>query len=320
MKAVLTRRYGPAETVQVSDIATPVPGPGDVLVRIRAATVSSADMRMRSGTFPRGFGLLARLAIGFKGPRKPVLGTDLAGEVMGLGEGVTTFAVGDPVIAFVGAKLGCHAEYRVVKATGPISAKPKALDWPAAAALCFGGSTALFFLRDKARVQPGESVLVIGASGAVGSAAVQLAKAFGATVTGVTSTPNLAFVTAQGADDVIDYRATDPATLGRRWDVVADTTGTMTVARARRLLTPTGRLCLIAADLPQMLAAPFVRGIRVLIGVAPDKAEDLRFLSDLAEKGQFRPPVSRAFPLEQAVAAHALVESGRKVGSVVLIP
>lgn len=325
MKAILARRYGPPASVALVDLPQPVPGPGQILVRIRAATVSSADMRLRSGKFPRGMGLIARLAIGLRGPRRAVLGTDLAGEVASLGPGVTAWTPGDAVVAFMGARLGGHAEYRVIDAAGPVCLKPAALDWAEAAALSFGGTTALFFLRDKAALKPGERLLVIGASGAVGSAAVQLARAWGATVTGVCSAGNAAFVTGQGATEVIDHARQDWARqdwarLGRSWDVILDTTGTVSAAHARASLAAGGRLCLVAADLPQMIGGTWARGIRVITGVAPERAGDLRLLAAMAEAGTFRPHVSARFPLDRAAEAHALVESGRKIGSIVLEP
>ena len=315
MKAVLVRRYGPPDSVAIVDLPQPVPGPGQVLVHIRAATVSAADMRLRAGLFPRGMGVLARLAMGWRGPRQPVLGTDLAGEVAALGPGVTEWRVGDAVIGFTGARMGCHAEYRVMAADALI-ARPDALSWEEAAALPFGFTTALFFLRDKAGLKAGEKVLVIGASGAVGSAAVQIARHLGAGVTGVCSGANAALVAGLGAE-VIDYGAADWARLGRRWDVILDTTG-VDPARARACLTPTGRLCLVAADLPQMLRAALMP--RVFIGVAPERVADLRLLAGWAAEGAVKPVASATFPLDQAARAHAIAESGRKVGNVVLRP
>ena len=319
MKAILVNRYGPPESIVLADLPRPVPGKGQVLVRIRAATVSAGDMRLRSGQFPRGMALPARLALGITGPRRPVLGTDLAGEVVALGPGAQGVAVGDRILAFVGVKMGGHAEYRAVPLSAPWCPIPDGMDWATAAAVPFGGTTALYFLRDRASVQPSDRVLVVGASGAVGSAAVQLARHWGAHVTAVTSTANLALVHDLGAAEAIDYRTTDWASLGRRWDVILDTTGTVDANRARPCLPPGGRLALVAADLPQMLGGLFARGIRVLTGVASERAEDLRLLVGLAEEGAFRPLIDRTFPLDQAAAAHAHVATGRKRGNVVLV-
>jgi len=317
MKAVLVRRYGPPESIVLADLPDPVPGPRDILVRIHAATVSSADMRMRAGRFPRGMGLLARLAIGFTGPRKPVLGTDLAGQVVAVGALVTAWVPGDAVVAFMGAGLGGHAQLRVLGPGVAICRKPASLDWAEAAAISFGGATALYFLRDRAAVKAGERVLVVGASGAVGSAAVQLAVGWGAVVTGVCSAAKAGFVAGMGAE-VIDYGRSDWARAGRQWDVIVDTTGTVDAGRARASLVPGGRLCLVAADLPQMLGGVFARGMRVQTGVAPERSGDLATLAALAEAGRFSPHVGARFALDQAAAAHALVDTGRKTGNVVL--
>ena len=318
MKAIIAPHYGAPDSVRLIDLPKPQPQKDEVLVRIRAATVSAGDMRVRSGTFPRGFGLLARLALGVKGPRQPVLGTDLSGEVEAIGEGVTRFAPGDAVIAFVGAKFGCHAKYRCVPVAAPICRKPDAMSWEQATALPFGGTTALYFLRERANVAHGERILIVGASGAVGSAAVQLARHMGGVVTAVTSTPNIARVAALGADDVIDYRSTDWAGLGLRWDVILDTTGSVDLARARPCLRDGGRLALVAASLPQMIGGVFARGVKVLTGTAPERTNDLQLLADLAAKGILTPVVSATFPLIEAARAHAIAESGRKVGNVVL--
>ncbi len=318
MQAIAAHRYGQPADLRLVDVSKPRPKDGEVLVRIRAATVSAADRRLRSGDFPRGFGLLARLALGFTGPRRPILGTDLAGEVEAVGRDVTTFAPGDAVIAFVGASFGCHAEYRAVPATAAICLKPQNLTWEMAAALPFGATTALYFLRDLARLSKNERMLIIGAAGAVGSAAVQLARHFGAKVTAVTSTPNVDLVRSLGAGDVIDYRLSDWASQGRQWDVILDTTGTVDLAFARRSLPAGGRLALVAADLPQMIGGAFAHGVKVVTGVAPEKPGDLQMLAALAAAGTLTPVVSATFPLAQAAQAHAIADSGRKVGNVVL--
>ncbi len=318
MKAIAITRYGPPESLRLIDLPRPEPKAGEVLIRIHAATVSAADMRLRSGVFPRGFGFLARLALGYGGPRKPILGTDLAGTIESVGADGSTFATGDAVIAFVGAQFGCHAEYVTVKANAAICMKPENLTWEQAAALPFGATTALYFLRDKAKITSGERVLIVGASGAVGSAAVQFAKHMGARVTAVTSTPNLALVQSLGADEVIDYRVSNWSKLNRQWDLILDTTGTVDATRARPCLPTGGRLALVAADLPQMLGSLFTRDIKVLTGTAPEKPEDLHMLAALAAKGVLNPVVSAIFPLEEAAKAHAIVDSGRKVGNVVL--
>lgn len=321
MKAAVYRRYGPPDVVQVEDLPTPVPGDREVLIRVHASTVSSGDWRVRSLKVPRGFGLLARPVFGLFEPRRPVLGTELSGVIEAVGSAVQRFKVGDEVFAFPGFDLGGHAEYRTMPEDGRVVHRPEGLRHEEAAALSFGGTTALHFLRDLGKVQPGEEVLIVGASGAVGSAAVQIARHFGAKVTGVTSTANVELVQALGADRVIDYTTTDFLSGARRYDAVFDTVGSTTIAAARDTLKPTGRLLLCAADLPQMLEAGWVSlrgGRKVLTGNTPERVEDLRWLAELAAAGRYRPLIDRSFPLERIAEAHAYVETGRKRGSVVI--
>jgi NADPH:quinone reductase-like Zn-dependent oxidoreductase len=202
-----------------------------------------------------GFGLLARPVFGFFGPRQPILGSELAGEIDGIGEGVTKFKIGDHVVAFPGIGMGCHAQYRTVPQDGRIVLKPAALSFAEAAAMPFGGTTALHFLRDLAGIRTGEKALIVGASGAVGSAAVQLAKYFGANVTGVCSTANLDLVRSIGADRVIDHTKEDFTGNGETYDIILDAVGRASFATCGRLLKENGRLLLVVASLPQVLAS-----------------------------------------------------------------
>ncbi|MFN7130755.1 MAG: NAD(P)-dependent alcohol dehydrogenase [Myxococcales bacterium] len=319
MKAAVYRRYGPPEVVRIEELPTPSPGPLEVLVRVRATTVSAADWRARSLMMPPGFGPFARPVFGFLGPRKKVLGTELAGVVEAVGSGVTRFKPGDAVFAFPGFDLGAHAEYRVMKEDGRIAPKPPSLSFEEAAALCFGGTTALHFLRTLGKVQPGEEVLIIGASGAVGSAAVQLAKHLGARVTGVTSTRNLALVAELGASRVIDYTKARFTELGEKYDVIFDTVGATSFEESEAVLKDGGRLLLAAATLVQILRSGAKKnGKRVITGTTPETREQLVELAQLVEAGKFRPVIDRTFPLERIAEAHALVDSGHKRGSVVV--
>lgn len=199
MRAAMCRAYGPPDVVRIEEVERPEPKSGQVLIRIRATTVSSGDWRVRSQTVPRGFGLMMRAVFGFTRPRNPVLGCELAGEIAAVGKDVTGFKPGDAVIGYPSFPNGCHAEYRTMQATDRIVRKPDCLSFEEAAALCFGGATALDFLRDRAALKAGEHLLVIGASGALGSAAVQLAKNFGALVTGICSAANTGLVRSLGA-------------------------------------------------------------------------------------------------------------------------
>ncbi len=321
MKAMTYRKYGGPEVVTKSAVPTPSVKPNDVLIRILATTVTTGDWRARSLNMPRGFGLFARPVFGLVGPRQPILGTELAGVVDSVGPEVTRFLPGDEVIAFAGGRFGCHAEYRAIAEEGMIALKPANLSFEEAASLSFGAMNALPFLRDKARIRRGDHVLVVGASGAVGTAAVQIAKHFGAVVTGVTSTGNAALVQSIGADRVIDYTKVDFATTGETWDIIFDTTGTVPFKRCEMSLKPGGRLVAVQGSLGLWLGFGWPSrkgGKRVITGVAAPTPDDLRAIADLAAKGELKPVIDRVYSLEDAAVAHAYVDTGRKRGSVVL--
>lgn len=321
MRAAVYRRYGAPEVVSVGDVLTPVPGPTDLLIRVRATTVSSADWRIRSLSVPLGFGLLSRLVFGIRAPRQPILGTELAGDVVAVGAAVTNFAVGDAVIALVGSKLGAHAEYCCIAADGVVVPKPEHLAYESAAALAFGGTTALDFFR-RSELRSGQRVLINGASGTVGSAMLQVAVAAGAEVTAVCSGANASLMQDLGAARVVDYTITDFATEGIRYDLIADTVGNAPYTRVRHALTPGGKLLAVLATLPEMLGAPWVRLTshhRVVAGPVAEEVEDLRTIVTMAAAGRFTPLIDCYLPLDDIVAAHARVESGRKRGSVVVM-
>jgi NADPH:quinone reductase-like Zn-dependent oxidoreductase len=263
---------------------------------------------------------LGRLALGWRRPRHPVLGTDLAGEVMAIGAGVMQRRVGDAVVAFVGAAMGAHAEFVRLREDAALP-MPDGLTFEQAAALPFGACTALHYLRRAARLQAGERVLILGASGAVGAAAVQIARHDGAHVTAVCSAANAALVSELGANDVIDYAHEDFTRGAGRWDVVMDCVGATDYARTARVLRPGGRLLRVVCSLGGLFAALWQgrsRGHRVIAGVSPGRVEDLRVALDLARAGALRPVIDATFPLAQVAEAHARVDSGRKRGSVML--
>jgi NADPH:quinone reductase-like Zn-dependent oxidoreductase len=322
MKAMVYHRYGPPSVVALAEVAKPAPRHNEVLVRIRATTVTTGDWRARSLDLPPGFGPLGRLVFGVFGPRQPILGTEMAGVIEAIGRSVTRFAVGDEVFAHTGASYGCHAEYRAVAENGLIALKPRNLSFEEAASLSFGGTTALDRLKTKGGVKPGESVLIVGASGGVGTAAVQVAKHLGAEVTAVCSAVNADLVRSIGADRVIDYRSEDFATTGERWDVILDTTGTVPLSRCEHALNPGGRLVIVLnASLAQALGwerPAKGSGKSVIAGVVDVRIEDMQYLARLAETGEYRAVIDRSYPLELAAEAHAYVDTGRKRGSVVL--
>lgn len=320
MKAIVYESYGPPEVLQLKDVPKPAPKDHEVLIKNHATTVTSADWRVRSLTLPTGFGLIGRLALGILRPRQPVLGTELAGVVEAIGKNVSKFKVGDSVFAFAGAAMGCYAEYKCMPEIGAVALKPTNLTYDEAAALSFGGTTALDFFR-RGKLQRGERVLINGASGSVGSAAVQLAKHFGADVTAVCSSANADWVRALGASHVIDYSNEDFTRNGQRYDVIVDTVGTAPFSRSKGSLSDRGRLLLVLAGLPDMLPIPWVSmtsSKKIIAGPASERVEDLLFLAKLAEAGEFKPLIDRRYAFERIVDAHRYVDTGRKKGSVII--
>lgn len=320
MKAAIYRRYGPPEVIRIEDVEKPTPKPNEVLVKVRATTVSTGDWRARSLSMPPGFGPFAPLVFGVVGPRQPILGTELSGEVDAVGANVSRFKVGDAVFAFPSFAMGAHAEYLALPQNGMIALKPPRLSFAEAAALSFGGVTALQFLRDRAKVRAGDKVLVIGASGSVGSAAVQLAKHFGAEVTGVCSTAKVELVRSIGADHVIDYTQEDFIRSGGSYDIICDTIGATSYARCEKALRPGGRLLLVASGLRQVLGAGEKPNWKAVVaGTGNATVEHLLTLKGLAEAGRFKPVIDCRLPFEQIVEAHRRVDTGRKSGSVVVL-
>lgn len=313
MKAALVERYGPPEVVQVREVPAPVAGSGRLLVRVHAAAVTSADSRIRAARFPRGFGPFARLAFGVRRPRRAVLGGVFSGVVEEVGPGVTGFAVGDAVCGMTGGRFGTHAELVAVRAAKVVP-KPAAVTHEDAAAVLFGGTTALHFLGD--RVRPGHRVLVNGASGAIGTSAVQLARLAGGRVSAVCSGANAELVRSLGAEEVVDHTTTSLPSLPATYDVVLDTVGNVDIATGRHLLAPGGVLLLAVADLAQTVRA---RG-DVVAGPSPEKPAYFTRLLELVAAGDLRVVVSRTVTLDEVVEAHRVVDSGRKVGNIVLTP
>ena len=320
MKAIVYERYGPPEVLELMEVAKPTPKHNEVLIKTHATTVTSADWRVRSLEVPLGFRLIVRLVFGISKPKQPILGSELAGVIESIGKDVAKFKVGDQVFAFSDASMGCHAEYKCMPQEGAVVLKPPSLSYDEAAALSFGGTTALDFLRI-GKLHSGEKVLVNGASGGVGTAAVQLAKYFGADVTGVCSTANMELVRSLGARHVIDYTKEDFTQNGETYDVIMDTVGNAPFSRSRDSLKAGGRLLMVLAGLPDMLRIPWVlvtSSKKVIAGPVAVRAEDLRFLAGLAEAGEFRPVIDRRYPFEQIAQAHSYVDTGRKKGNVII--
>lgn len=322
MHAAVNRRYGPPEVVHVEEIPRPEPGPGEVLIRVEATAVNAADWRMRSLDVPSGFGVIVRLMFGWSKPRNPVLGVDGAGVVVQVGTGRSDVAPGDRVVVSSDATRGAHAQFMCVPRKAALAVLPDKVSFDQAAALAFGGTTAMWFL-DKAGARAGQSLLVNGASGAVGLALVTLASARGMNVTGICSGVNTDVVRAAGADAVIDYRQTPFADITGRWDMVADLAGTAPWELARAKVAPGGRFLMIEA--PGLGAIAFAafrggEGRKVIAGTAIPTSQMLADLVQLVVEGVWTPVIDSTYPLAMASAAHARVDSRRKVGSVLLHP
>ncbi|MEL6275796.1 MAG: NAD(P)-dependent alcohol dehydrogenase [Bacteroidota bacterium] len=302
MRAVVYTQYGPPEVLRLVEIDRPVPKDDEILIKVYATTVTSGDVRLRASDFPPLFWLPARLIFGLFKPKKKILGHELAGVVEAIGKNVTKFKVGDEVFGTTTMlNTGSYAEYICLPQEwkhGVVELKPTNLSFAEAAALPIGGMTALFLLQ-KANITSGQQVLIYGASGSVGTYAVQLAKHFGASVTGVCSTSNVDMVRSLGADRVIDYKKEDYTSLNHQFDIVFDAVGKTTKAKAKQVLAPKGTFVSIS-----MLTS--------------EKAEDLLKLKELAEKGEIRPFIDKSYPLEEIVSTHQYVDSGRKRGNVII--
>lgn len=322
MQAITYTTYGGPDVLQISDVPTPKIKANEVLIKVHAASVSSGDWRARSLNLPKGFGLFGRLIFGIFGPRQPILGSELSGTIEAVGASVSKFKTGDEVFAFPNMSMGAHAQYCAMKEDGLIVHKPKKLNFAEAASLCFGGTTALGFLRDKCAIQPHEKVLIIGASGSTGSAAVQLAKHFGAEVTGICGPSNIELVKSLGADYVIDYAREDFTKNGKTYDIILNCNSEISFSDIEHSLKPRGRLALILGNFKQLVGlerASKKSGKKIISGVAQTKLVDLELLARLAESGKFIPVIDQTFAFESAQQAHARVDSGHKRGNVVLI-
>lgn len=300
MRAVVCTRYGPPEVLQLKDVPKPIPRAGEVCIKIFATAVTASDSIVRSFNVPPRLKLPMGAVLGFGKPRNPILGLVLAGEVESLGGKVSRFKPGNPVYAFTAFRFGAYAEYKCLPEKAILGLKPSNVTYEEAAAIPYGGMLALHFLK-KANIEGRRSVLVYGASGAIGTSAVQLAKYFGADVTGVCSTANLDLVKSLGADTVIDYTREDFTRNGSRYDLIFNAVGKRKARlHAEGSLTPGGRHITVDDGTPRL------------------HREELAFLTGLVEAGRLRPVIDRRYPLEQMVDAHRYVDQGHKKGNVVI--
>ena len=318
MKAIVQRAYGAPDVLELKEIAKPSPKDDEILIKIHATTVTSGDARLRAFNIPALFWLPARIVMGITKPKKTILGSEFAGKIEAVGNNVRRFKTGDEVFGL--NVYGCHAEFKCMPESAAVAPKPANMTFEQAAAVPFGALTALFFLR-KGRIQGGQKVLINGASGAVGIAAVQLARHFGAEVTGVCSTTNLELVKSMGADKVIDYTKADFTLAGEAYDIIFDTVGTTSFSRCKGALLKNGfYLAAVTgpAEIGQMLWTSMVGGKKVVGGVSAGKSEDLDFLRELIEAGKITTAIDRRYPLEQIAEAHRYVDKGHKKGNVVI--
>jgi NADPH:quinone reductase-like Zn-dependent oxidoreductase len=320
MKAIVCTGYGSTDFLQLREVETPTPKENEILVKVLASTVQAADWRIQSLTIPRGMKFLCRLFFGYSKPRQPILGTELSGVVTQIGKSVSRFQVGDPIVATTG-KFGAHAEFVTLAEDGVVFKKPDNLSFQKAAALAFGGTTALFFLRDRAQLKKGDQLLINGASGPVGVAAIQLAKNFGAIVTAVCSEEHFEFVKSLGADKTIDYRKEDFRKNNETYDVVMDIVGTLRFSTTKNSLRPNGRLLLVTADLSEMLLTPWhnlTHSQQVMAGVTKEDPNLLGTLLELVNEGRFQSIIDQEFSFAKTPEAFAYVGRRHKKGNVVI--
>lgn len=329
MKAVTFTEYGPPDVLKLTEVATPVPKANEILIKIHATTVNTGDIWTRNFkaispsqfSMPLPMWFAARLIFGVNKPKINILGAELAGEVAAVGDKVRRFKKGDPVFGYRGPAFGANAEYLAMPETGLVTHKPVNMTFAEAATVPYGAMTALNLLR-KVDLQPRQKILINGASGGIGSYAVQLAKLYGAEVTGVCSTPRLALVKTLGADHVIDYTKADFTQNGQRYDVVFDIMGRSSFARVQNSLTANGRYLLASFKTPQlwqMLMTARTSGPKVICALSSESLADLLHIKELVEAGKIKTVIDRCFPLEQVAAAHRYVEAGEKKGSVVIL-
>jgi NADPH:quinone reductase-like Zn-dependent oxidoreductase len=316
MRAATVDRYGPPEVVRVVEVDHPGPPKADqVVVRVVASPVTSGDARIRGARFPPGFAVPARLALGIRGPRRRILGNPFAGVVEQTGAAVTHVSVGDRVCGMTGVHMGTHAELVLARAAKVVGI-PDEVSHEQAAGVLFGGTTALHFLRDKAEVIRGTTVLVNGASGAVGTAAVQIANDLGATVTAVTSGRNAELVRSLGAERIVDHTTTPITEVRQRFDVVFDTVGNLTPATGRALLNDDGLLLLAVAGLWDTIRPRS----QVRTGTSRERADDFTTLLGMVADGRLQVVLEDVLDLDRIVEAHRRVDSGRKVGNLLIRP
>jgi len=322
MKAIVCTKYGPPEVLCLQEVDKPAAKADELLLKIFATTVSAADYRIRGFNVPFGFGILMRLVIGLRKPRNDILGMDYAGEVETVGSNVSCFKVGDRVFGIKGDSMGAYAEFLCVQQESTVALIPRNLSYEQAAAIPFGALTALLFLRDKGKIRSGQNIMIYGASGSVGTAAVQIAKSFNAKVTAVCSSANIELVKSLGADKVIDYSKEDFTKTSERYDIVMDTVGKTSFSCCKHMLVKKGRYLFVYGGMLQMLLMLWTSIIgrkKVIGGNTSSCAQDLFFLRELIVTGKLQAVIDTLYSMEGIVDAHHYADKGHKKGNVVIL-
>jgi NADPH:quinone reductase-like Zn-dependent oxidoreductase len=330
MKAIVFTEYGPPEVLKLKEVKKPAPKENEILIRNYATSIGFGDIVARKiGNLsaqdfymPFPFWFIAKISFGFGKPRKAIIpGSEFAGEVEAVGKDVNLFKRGDQVFGYLGQTMGACAEYLVIPEDGVLASKPANMNFEEAAVVPYGSIMSLYFLREKGNVHSGSKVLVNGASGGMGSAAVQLAKYYGAEVTGVCGTPRLDFVKSLGADKVVDYTKEDFTQNDETYDLIFDVLGKSSFSRVKNSLSNNGRYLLASfkgGDLLQMLGTSISGSKKVICALAPGSTEDLISVKELIEAGKIKAVIDRSFPLEQVAEAHRYVEEGHKKGHIAI--
>jgi len=328
MKAIVYTEYGPPEVLKLKEIEKPTPKDNELLIKVHAASVNYGDILTRNFAnipthefnMPALFLLPTRISFGLKKPKNQILGSELAGEIESIGNGVKKFKIGDKVFAYTGMKMRANAEYLCMPEDGMVGLKPDNMTFEEAACVPYGGIMALSHLR-KVNVQNGQKVLINGASGGIGSLGLQLAKSYGAEVTGVCGTPRLEYVKSLGADKVIDYSQEDFTQNGETYDLIYDILGRSSFSHCKNSLTQNGRYLLASfkmVKILQMIETSIIGKKKVICAIGSEKQEDMTLLKELVESGKIKTIIDRTFPLEQAAEAHSYIEKGLKKGHIVI--
>lgn len=324
MKAVICTKYGPPEVLQIREVGKPIPKENELLVKVHATSVNYGDLIARRFRYltPKEFNMpfilwmMAKLAFGLKKPRINIFGSEFSGEVESVGNKVSKFKMGDPVFGYLGQNMGAYAEYIVMNENGVLAIKPANMNFEEAAVVPYGSIMALNLLR-KMNIQPRQKVLINGASGSIGSAAVQIAKYYGAEVTGVCGTPRLEFVKSLGADRVIDYTKEDFTQNGETYDLIFDVLGRCSYGRCKKTLSTNGRILYASFKTGKLLQSVWYK--RVVCAMAPGSLADLLVVKKIIEEGKMKALIDRRFPMENTADAHRYIEEGKHSGKVAIL-